>query len=135
MRSEKANKQIVLDYVAAFNRGDEEALKTLFAHDALVYGVLGWGGLEQVEPIWREIKAAFAIELQVESMIAEDDIVAVRYVERGRSVGAFRGGPVTGKSFTVVAMEWFEIKDGRIHRRWGARDHAAQLRQMGLPLV
>ena len=135
MRSEEANKQVVLDYVDAFNRGDEEALKTLFALEALVYGVLGWGGLAQVVPIWREIKAAFAIELQVESMIAEDDIVAVRYVERGTSVGAFRGGPVTGKSFEVVAMEWFEIKDGKIQRRWGARDNAAQLRQMGLPLI
>jgi ketosteroid isomerase-like protein len=90
MRTEEANKQIVLHYVDSFNRGDEEALVSLFAPDALVYGVLGWGGLTQVVPIWREIKAAFAIELQVESMIAEDDIVAVRYIERGTSAGASR---------------------------------------------
>jgi steroid delta-isomerase-like uncharacterized protein len=131
--SEEANQRIVLDYVEAFNRGDLEALKNLFAPDALVYGVLGWGGLEQVVPIWQEIKAAFAIQLQVDSMISQDDIVAVRYTERGTSVGSFRGGPVTGKSFEVVAMEWFIIKDGKIHRRWGARDNAAQFRQMGLP--
>lgn len=49
-------------------------------------------------------------------------------------MGSFRGSPVTGKSFEVVAMEWFIIKDGKIHRRWGARDNAAQMRQMGLPL-
>lgn len=85
-------------------------------------------------PIWREIKASFAIQLQVESMIAEGDIIAVRYIERGTSVGSFRGGPVTGKSFEVVAMEWFTIKDGKIQRRWGARDNAAQMRQMGLPM-
>ena len=132
--SKAANQKIVLAYVDAFNRGDEEAMRPLFTDDALIYGVLGWGGLDQVVPIWREIKAAFDIKLQVESMIAEDDIVAVRYVERGTSVGSFRGGPVTGKSFEVVAMEWFEIKDGKIHRRWGTRDNAAQLRQMGLPL-
>jgi len=132
--SEEANKQIVLAYVDAFNRGDLEALRGLFAPDALVYGVLGWGGMEQVVPIWQEIKAAFAIQLQVESIIVEDDIVAVRYVESGTSVGSFRGGPVTRKSFEVVAMEWFEIKDGKIRRRWGARDNASQLRQMGLPL-
>jgi len=66
-------------------------------------------------------------------MIAEDDIVAVRYPERGTSVGPFRGGPVTGKSFEVVATEWSGFKGGKIHRRWGARDNAAQLRQMGLP--
>jgi steroid delta-isomerase-like uncharacterized protein len=131
--SEAANQKIVRNYVDAFNRGDEDRLRSLFTEDALVYGVLGWGGLEQVVPIWREIKAAFNIQLQVESTIAEDDIVAVRYTERGTSVGPFRGGPVTGKSFEVVAMEWFEIKDGKIHRRWGARDNAAQLRQMGLP--
>jgi steroid delta-isomerase-like uncharacterized protein len=130
----EANKQIVHDYVEAFNRGDLEALIALFTPDALIYGVLGWGGLNQVVPIWQEIKAAFAIQLQIESIIAEDDIVAVRYVEGGTSVGSFRGGPVTGKSFEVVAIEWFVIKDGKIHRRWGARDNAAQLRQMGLPL-
>jgi steroid delta-isomerase-like uncharacterized protein len=131
--SEELNKHIVLSYVDAFNRGDTDALTELFAPDALVYGVLGWGNLAQVVPIWREIKAAFDIQLQIESIIAEDDIVGVRYVERGTSVGSFRGGPVTGKSFEVVAMEWFVIKDGKIHRRWGARDNAAQMRQMGLP--
>jgi steroid delta-isomerase-like uncharacterized protein len=132
--SEETNREIVLAYVDAFNRGDMEELQRLLAVDALVYGVLGWGRMEQVIPIWREIKAAFDIKLQVESMIAEDDIVAVRYVERGTSVGSFRGGPVTGTSFEVVAMEWFIVKDGKIQRRWGARDNAAQMRQMGLPV-
>ena len=130
--SEDDNKRIVLEYVEAFNRADMEALRRLFTSDALVHGVLGWGGLAQVVPIWEEIHKAFAIQLQVESIIAEDDTVAVRYVERGQSVGSFRGQPVTGKSFEVVAMEWFIIQEGKIHRRWGARDSAAQARQMGL---
>jgi steroid delta-isomerase-like uncharacterized protein len=128
----EANKKLVMEYVEAFNRADMEALKGLFTDDALVYGVLGWGGLDEVVPIWREIHEAFDLQLQVESIISEGDVVAVRYSERGKSVGSFRGGPVTGKSFEVVAMEWFLIRDGRIHRRWGARDSAAQARQMGL---
>jgi predicted ester cyclase len=61
--------------------------------------------------------------------------VAVRYLERGTSVGEFRGQAATGKSFEVVAMEWFILKDGLIYRRWGARDNAAQFRQMGLSLA
>ena len=132
--SDEANKQIVLAYVDAFNRNDEDSMRPLFTADALIYGVLGWGSLDQVVPIWREIKAAFDIQLKVESMIAEGDTVAVRYTERGTSVGSFRDGPITEKSFEVVAMEWFIIQDGKIHRRWGARDNAAQMRQMGLPL-
>jgi steroid delta-isomerase-like uncharacterized protein len=132
--SEADHKQTVMAYVNAFNCGDFEGLRLLFADDALVFGVLGWGDLDQVVPIWKEIKTAFAIQLEVESIIAENDMVAVRYSERGTSVGSFRGGPVTGKSFEVVAMEWFTFKDGKIHRRWGARDTAAQFRQMGLLL-
>ena len=132
--SAEDNKQIVLAYVDAFNRGDIAALQGLFTDDALVYGVLGWGGMDQVVPIWREIKAAFDLQLNVEEIIAEGDTVGVRYTERGTSRGSFRGGPVTGQSFEVVAMEWFIMQDGKIHRRWGARDNAAQMRQMGLPL-
>jgi hypothetical protein len=29
-------------------------------------------------------------------------------------------------------MEWFEVRDGQIVRRWGARDHASQARQIGM---
>src|SRR5919202_963465 len=113
--SEESNKKVVLAYVEAFNRGDVDTMRPLFNEDALVYGVLGWGGLDEVVPIWRELYAAFAIEMQVEAIIAEGDTVAVRYVERGTSVGPFRGGPLSGRAFEVVAMEWFVFKDGRIH--------------------
>lgn len=44
--SEETNKKIVQAYVDAFNRGDIDALTQLFAPDALVYGVLGWGRLD-----------------------------------------------------------------------------------------
>jgi hypothetical protein len=47
--------------------------------------------------------------------------VAVLYTERGTSVRSFRGDPpATGRSYEIVAMEWFEIKESLIYRRWGA---------------
>ncbi|MDH3443859.1 MAG: ester cyclase [Deltaproteobacteria bacterium] len=130
----QANKEIVAAYVDAFNRGDIEDICRLFSPDALVYGVLGWGGVDKVSAIWREIIDCFNLNLRVEAMVAEGNTVAVRFTERGRSVKSFRGGPVTGRSYEVVAMEWFEFKDKLIHRRWGARDSAAQFRQMGLSM-
>jgi steroid delta-isomerase-like uncharacterized protein len=132
--SEERNKQVVQEYVEAFNRGDMEVLRRLFTPDALIYGVLGWGDLDVVVPVWQELHNAFAITLQIEAMIAEGDTVAVRYTERGTSVGAFRGQAATGKSYEIVAMEWFILQGGLIRRRWGARDSAAQSRQMGLPI-
>jgi len=130
----ETNKCVVLDYIAAFNRGDVDAVCRSFGPGALVYGVLGWGEVDAVKGIWNDLIHCFDMKLEVESMIADGDTVAVRYTERGQSIGAFRGGPVTGKRYEVVAMEWFVLKDGRIDRRWGARDAAAMFRQMGLPL-
>jgi len=132
MSTLEANKEVVLRYVSAFNRADIDTLRTLFTPDAVVYGILGWGDLDEVIAIWQELHGSFRIVLEVESMIAEGDTVAVRYAERGTFVGPFRGLQPTGKSYELVAMEWFELSDGRIRRRWGARDAASQARQIGL---
>jgi steroid delta-isomerase-like uncharacterized protein len=130
--SQEENKKIVLEYVEAFNRADADALRRLFTEDAEIHGVLGWGAIDAAIPVWQELHAAFNLSLRVEAIISEGDTVAVRYTERGASVGSFRGSPVTGKSYEIAAMEWFVVKDGKIHRRWGARDSAAQTKQMGL---
>ena len=132
--ADSVNKQTVLRYVDAFNRGDMEAQRELYTEDGVVHGVLGFGTLDQIIPIWQMLHDAFAITLHVDAMVEEGDVVAVRYTERGTSVGEFRGQGPTGKSYEIVAMEWFEMEGGRIRRRWGARDMAAQHRQMGLSL-
>lgn len=131
---QEANKQVVLQYVEAFNCGDLATLQVLFTPDAQIQGVLGWGGLDKVMPIWQELHEAFAPELIVEEMIAEQDAVAVRYTERGTFRVSFRGQAPTGQPYEMVAMEWFTFLDGKIHRRWGARDSASQARQMGMKL-
>jgi steroid delta-isomerase-like uncharacterized protein len=127
------NKDVVLAYVDAFNREDLEALCKLFTPDALVWGVLGWGQVEKVRPIWQELMECLKMQLQVDAIISEGDTVVARYTERGTSVLPFRGFGPTGRSYELIAMEWFVIRDGRIHRRWGARDFAAQSRQLGWP--
>jgi len=128
----ETNKAVVQQYVEAFNRGDLDALRALFTPDAVIHGVLGSGGLEVAAPVWRELHAAFGVTLTVEDLVAEGDRVAARYTERGTFVGPFRGQPPTGRSYEIGAMEWFILRDGRIARRWGARDSAAQARQIGL---
>jgi predicted ester cyclase len=134
MTTIESNKQVVLKYVEAFNRGDLEALQELFTPDALIHSVLGWGELDKAMPIWKELHEAFAINLTVEEIIAEGDTVAVRYTERGAFVGSFRGQEPTGKSFELVAMERFTVLEGKIQRRWAARDAASQARQLGMNL-
>jgi predicted ester cyclase len=127
-------RNLVREYVAAFNRGDVEGVCHCFAPDAVVYGVLGWGEIAKARPVWEQLVRCFQINLKIESMIVEGPILVVRYTERGNFATRFREHEPTGKSYEVVAMEWFEIDERGITRRWGARDSAAIFRQMGIPL-
>jgi len=126
------NKRVVARYVEAFNKGDFATLRGLFTEDAVIHGVFGWGTIDAVMPIWHDLHHGLAMTLTVEDMIAEDDKVAVLYTESGQFNGPFRGHAPTGKRYEIKAMEWFSLRDGKIARRWGARDSAAQARQIGL---
>lgn len=128
----ETNKETVRAYVEAFNRGDFDSVACLFSPDAIIYGVLGQGGLEMAMGIWRELHQAYGVQLEIESLISEGELVAAKYRESGTFRKPFRGTASTGNSYSVTAMEWFEMRDGRIARRWGARDSAAIARQLGI---
>ena len=134
MSTEDEAKAVVRRYVDAFNRGDLDALKALLADEAEIQGVLGVGQFEKIAPIWRQLIEGYGMQLDVQSLVAEGNIVAARYVERGTFRAPAFGNTPTGKSYELVAMEWFEIENGKIKRRWGARDAASQARQLGLPI-
>ncbi len=132
--TEEVNKSVVRQYVEAFNRGDLVALQELFSEDAEIQGVLGKGLMDKVLPIWRQLIEGYGIQMTLEDLVAEGNVVAARYTERGTFRAPAFGQQPTGRSYELVAMEWFEVRDGKICRRWGARDAASQARQMGIPL-
>lgn len=134
MTGDAESKQVVRDYVDAFNRGDMDALHALLADEAEIQGVLGKGMFARIEPIWRQLIDGYGIQLEIEDLVAEGNRVAARYRETGTFRAPAFGREPTGKSYELVAMEWFEIEDGKIKRRWGARDAASQARQLGIPL-
>jgi len=120
-----SHSHVVRLYVEAMNQGDWAALRSLFAPDAQIRGVLGWGGIEFAMPVWRELHDGLSMMLEVEDIVESAETVVVRYIERGRFVGPFRGLTglePTGSAYEVTAIEWFEFEGGKIARRWGARD-------------
>jgi predicted ester cyclase len=124
---------VVRAYVAAFNAGDWAAIRPLFTDQPMIRGVLGWGGFDEVLPIWRELHEGMAMRLAIDALAHDGSSVAARFTESGRFVGPFRGlagHAPTGRPYEIVAMEWFEFEGGRIARRWGARDAAAITRMV-----
>ncbi len=134
MPKEVDPKEVVRQYVAAFNRGDLDALRELLAEDAEIQGVLGQGQFEKIAPIWRQLIDGYGMQLDIQGLVAEGNVVAARYRETGTFRAPAFGNEPTGRSYELIAMEWFEIENGRIKRRWGARDAASQARQLGIPL-
>lgn len=126
----ESNKHVVRRYVAAFNAGDVDVLVGLFEPDATIHGVLKAGRPGDMKPVWSELHAGLAVELEIEDIVAEGQTVAVRYTERGVWRAPIFGAEPTGKSFSVSAMEWFSIRDGKIFEWRGARDAAAMQQQI-----
>lgn len=130
--SVERNKELVRKYVELFNAGEVERIfDELSTEDIVIQGVLGKGGREIVLPIWRELHSGLAMRLSITEMAAEGETVAVMFKETGTFRGVFRGMQPTGKSYEIVAMEWFHFRDGKIAARWGARDSASIMRQVG----
>jgi predicted ester cyclase len=130
----QSGRQVVREYVEAFNRGELDRVCAAFAPDAQILGGMGWGNLTQARQAWLEMIGCFGMQLEIEEMVVEGNSIAVRYTERGLSCASYRGGPVTGRPYEVMLIEWFVIEDGLIRRRWGVRDMVAMFGQMGLPL-
>ena len=120
-------------YVEALNAGDFPRLMSLFTADALIFGVLGSAPVAKAEAVWRELHQGMAMKLEPQAVAVDGARVVVRYVESGRFQGTFRGlegQAPTGRSYQVVAIEWFELEGERIAKRWGARDFDSIKRQV-----
>jgi steroid delta-isomerase-like uncharacterized protein len=126
------NKETVRRYAEAFSRGDFDDVRALCTDDFIVSGVLGSGDITMALRVWRELHDAFAIKLEIEDLIAEGSQVVARFNESGVFRGKFRGQAPTGKPYRLTAIEWFEFRDGKFARRWGARDSASLMKQVGV---
>jgi len=112
----------------------ERIFTELSTPDVKIHGVLGSGGKDIALPIWNELHNSLAMKLTLVEMAAEGNTVAVLLRDSGKFQAPFRGMPgvqPTGKSYEVPAMAWFHFRDGKISERWGARDSAAIIRQIG----
>ncbi|MBV9919969.1 MAG: ester cyclase [Pseudonocardia sp.] len=96
--------------------------------DAATHGLAEWQ-----QAVLATIFGAFAaIEVTIEHLLAEHDLVAVRYVFRGTHVGSFRGIQPTHRRIHHTENEIYRIAAGRIAESWGEENWLGTLRQLGV---
>jgi predicted ester cyclase len=70
--------------------------------------------------------------IEIERMIAEDDMVAVIGQVRATNTGPMMGMPPTGKSFNIPIHITYRIANGKIVDHWMLVDNFAMMQQLGL---
>lgn len=68
----------------------------------------------------------------IDDVIAERDIVVLRWHHTGTHVGDFMGVPATGKRFVMRGIDVYRVRGGRMCEHWNAVDLLGFLQQVGL---
>jgi predicted ester cyclase len=79
---------------------------------------------------WRQ---AFPdLRVTVDKIVAEGDLVAVRFLAEGTHTGSGNGLQATGKPIRIAAMTILRIVDGKIVEEWPMFDQLDLMRQLGM---
>jgi steroid delta-isomerase-like uncharacterized protein len=131
----EANKAIVRRYkVDILNSRDLEALDQIVSVDYLDHAAFpnqgpGLDGLKQrVVTLFQALDPHWTIQ----DIVAERDIVVVRWSHSGTHRGEFLGMPPTGKDFTLRGIDIYRISDGKMAEHWNVVDMFGFCQQIGV---
>ena len=89
-------------------------------------------GRQGVIEFFRQLRVAFPDwQVSVEDLVAQGDRVVARLVADVTHGGTFLGIPATGQRVRVRVIDILRFNDGRVVERWGERNDAEILRQLG----
>ena len=108
---------------------DEVVAPDYFNHAAVPEHQRGIAGAKHILS-W--LVAAFPdTRFEIEDIIADGDMVAIRGTASGTHEGEFAGITPTGNRFAVQQVHWFRVTDGKVAEHWAVRDDLGMMRQLG----
>lgn len=136
--STSKNKENIRRHVEEiWNKGNLAIIPELFApnyvdHPSSGNDVKGTDGFKQLVVTSRT--AMPDLRFSIESMVAEGDIVAVRYTATGTFLGEFSGIKPTGKKMNRKDAIFHRFEGGKQVEAWGYTDSLALYQQLGIPI-
>lgn len=119
---------------ALVNAGAFDRLGEVFAADAVDHDPApGQGpGAEGFQAFFTELGSAFPdAQIEPQSLVADDEQVAIAYTLTGTHQGPFLGIEPTGRRIEVRGVQIGRFVDGMIVERWGSSDELGILSQLG----
>jgi steroid delta-isomerase-like uncharacterized protein len=134
--SAQENKAIIRRLIEeGYNKDNMDVIEELVAQNVINHSAVPehQHGIDNFKHVNRWVRAAFSdAHYQIDHMIAEGDMVAVRITASGTNDGEFRGNPPTGKRFSADHVHWHRLADGKLVERWAVRDDLGAAQQLGL---
>lgn len=132
---EQKNKQVVRQYIEAFNRQDTERLGQLVSSTNQSFQFSGMHSSMD----WNRTKQFFAgfwsafpdLSAKIEEMVAEGDKVAIRVINTGTHKGEFQGVLPTGKKVSFGGRDFITLRDGKIVEQRASVDMMELMQQIG----
>ena len=135
---EEQNKELVKRAWEAWNKGDFEAYKEVVAPEYVWYlpsrSTKPMSREETIEFVKMLRKAFPDISWSMEELIATEDKVIIRFIERGTHEGEFQGIPATGNKYETSGISIFRIENGKIVEEREEFDVLGLMQQLGLEL-
>ena len=89
-------------------------------------------GVDQQLAFLSQYTTAFpGMKIEVVEQISEGDIVATRWIARGKHEGELAGIEPTGRDVTVSGIEFDRVRNGRIVETWQNWDALGMFQQIG----
>jgi len=132
---EEQNKELVKREWEAWNKGDFETFKELLAPDYACYfpsrSTTPMSQEETIE-IRKMLQKAFPdISWSMEELIATEDKVIIRVIERGTHEGEYMGIPATGNKYETSEISISRIENGKIVEQREELDLLGLYQQLG----
>jgi len=131
-QQEEANQDLVRQYLNAFNDRDSETLSELLADDVVEHGI--HATMRGVDDILEFQRSHFDVfpdySGTTEAVVADDDLVAVRYTVSGTHSGEYRDVEPTGHTVEWSGMSMYRVEDGEIAEIWLEEDRLGLLERL-----
>jgi steroid delta-isomerase-like uncharacterized protein len=90
-------------------------------------------GVEGMTALMAGARAAFPdMRYTVESLVAEDDRVALLYSWTGTHSGSLAGMSATGRRVSATGAIFYRVAEGKIVEQWDLDDRTGVMQQLGL---
>ncbi len=112
---------VISFFERVYNQKDFEYVMDIYADDYYEHTETGARSKQDCREIMMGACVAFPdLHVEVNELVAQDDIVATRLTFTATHKDEILGVPITNKTIAFEAMEFFKVIDGLITESWGS---------------